>query len=148
MQHWCQEWGLTAKMAQFDLPLPEITAALLDVIPHGYRCEGMEQAEMHGQLFLHYYREASLTIFWKLGDEQKATLAELKAAQADHAGLCTDSLQAARKFMNLNQQGKQCVADYAASLKVLFEKAYKDEPLMSPVLLQRFLMGLQLQTSR
>ena len=38
--------------------------------------------------------------------------------------------------------------EYARELKGLFQKAHKEESLVSPVLLQRFLVGLQLQIHR
>ena len=50
--------------------------------------------------------------------------------------------------MDVNQREKQRVTEYARELKGLFQKAHKEESLASPVLLQKFLSGLQPQIRR
>ena len=138
-------------MAQFDLPLPEIT---VDDFERAWTrfllvADAKEWNEQKRVAVLPALLRGSLVdYFLEVGEEEKTTLTKLKAALAERAGLSTDPLEAARKFMNMNQQEKQRVADYATSLRGLFEKAHKDEPLTSPVLLQRFLTGLQPQISR
>lgn len=138
-------------MAQFDLPLPEITVDDFERAWTRFHLvadakEWNEQKRLAVVPAL--LRGRLVDYFLEIGEEEKASLTKLKAALAERAGLSTDPLEAARKFMNMNQREKQRVADYATSLREVFEKAHKDEPLTSPVLLQRFLTGLRPQISR
>ena len=138
-------------MAQFDLPLPEITVEDFERswTRFGLVANAKEwNEEKRLSVIPALLRGSLLDHFLEVAAEEKETVSGLKAALAERAGLTTDSLKAAQKFMEVNQREKQRVTEYARELKGLFQKAHKEESLASPVLLQKFLAGLQPQIRR
>lgn len=138
-------------MAQFDLPLPEITVEDFERswTRFGLVADAKEWNEdKRLSVIPALLRGSLLDHFLEVPADERKTVSALKEALAERAGLTTDSLKAAQKFMEVNQREKQRVTEYARELKGLFQKAHKEESLASPVLLQKFLAGLQPQIRR
>ena len=89
-----------------------------------------------------------LDYYVDLDNASKSSVATLKGALAQRAGLKKDSLAAAMTFIERNQRAQEKTVDFAAELKKLFGQAYPDENLTSKVLLQRFVTGLRPTISR
>ena len=128
MQHWCQRWDLKTTMAQFNLPLPEIT---VDDLKCSWTCFDLIantkewNKQKHIAVLPGLLWGNQVDYFLEISEEKKTTLTTLKAVLAECAGLSTVPLQAAMKVMNMKQQEKQRVVDYATSLH---EKAFREGP--------------------
>lgn len=138
-------------MAQLEVPLPEISTeefdrswARFELVARAKEWNDDKQLAIIPTLL----RGKLLDCYLDLNADEKATLADLRAALVKRAGLAADPLIAARKFMNRNQGDHETAADYLAALKKLFKQAHPTESLDSTVLLQKFLTGLLPSISR
>ena len=136
---------------QLDIPLPEITVedferswTRFDLVAAAKKWDDAKQLVivptlLQGKL-VDYYVE--------LGEGDRADMKLLKKTLSARAGLTTDPLSSARSFNERKQRQGEKVADFAGGLKKLFSQAYPGESYESPVLLQRFMTGLQGSVSR
>ena len=138
-------------MAQFNLPLPEITPKELtrawtrfELVAAAKEWSTERQTAilptlLRGKLVDHYVNLEATT---------RADLKQLKTALMTKAGLAQDSLTAGKMFMSRCQRPGEKAEDIADELKKFFGLAYPEEDITSDVLLQRFLTGLLASVSR
>lgn len=133
-------------MAQWDIPLPEITAedfdrswARFELVAKAKEWNDARQLTVIPTLL----RGKLLDYFLDLSEDEKSSMGALRTALVERAGLSADPLVAAKKFMARNQGNSESVADYLAELKRSFKRAHPRESLDSTVLLQKFLTGLR-----
>ena len=123
MLHGCQKWD----MAQFDLPLPEITPeeftrawTRFELVAAAKQWSTERQAAilsilLRGKLVDHYV-ELDMTT--------RTDLKQLKTALMTKAGLTQDSLMAGKMFILRCQCPGRQAEDFADELKKLFGRAY------------------------
>ena len=133
------------------VPLPEITTdefehawTRFELVAAAKRWDAAKQLAIVPALL----RGKLLDYYVDLDAANKSSVATLKNALAQRAGLKKDSLAAAKAFVERGQGAQEKTADFAAELKKLFVQAYPDESPTSTVLLQRFVTGLRPTISR
>ena len=138
-------------MAQFDVPLPEITPeeftrawTRFELVAAAKEWSTERQAAilptlLRGKLVDHYVELDATT---------RTDLKQLKTALMTKAGLTQDPLTAGKMFISRCQRPGEKAEDFADELRKLFGRAYPEEDITSDVLLQRFLTGLLAPVSR
>ena len=139
------------RMAQMDLPLPEITKE--DFLRAWTRFELVAAAKdwnaaKRATVLPTLLRGKLVDIYIELSEETRGDLAEVKKALMSKAGLTKDPLVAGKEFIARIQKDGEPVNTFTSELKLLFSQAYPLEEPTSGILLQRFLTGLLPSLSR